>query len=77
MSKAKSTSTPQPRFLAELGKREHEQTTAGRERVAAADAAVAELVARFGNTPERNEAILRAMKRAIAASERIIRASTD
>jgi hypothetical protein len=68
MAKAKDTGASQarPRFLEELQRREHEQTPEGRDDAAEADAAVAELTARFSNTPERREAIVRAMRRFIS-----------
>jgi len=68
MVKTRNTSAPrvQPQFLKELQKREHEQTLEGRDGAAEADAAVADLMARFDDTPERREAIVRAMRRAIS-----------
>ena len=67
MAKAKDAGTSQarPRFLEELQRRELEQTPEGRDGVAEADAAVADLMNRFSDTPERREAIVRAMKRLI------------
>ncbi len=68
MVKARNTSAPrvQPQFLKELQKREREQTLQGRDGAAEADAAVAELLTRFDDTPERREAIVRAMRRAVS-----------
>ena len=68
MAKPKDTGASQarPRFLEELRRREHEQTPEGRDGAVEADTAVAELMTRFSDTPERREAIVRAMKRAIS-----------
>lgn len=68
MIETRDTGAPRarPRFLEELQEREHEQTPQGRSGAAEADAAVAELMAGFSDTPERREAIVRAMRRAIS-----------
>jgi hypothetical protein len=68
MVRTRNTNAPrvQPQFLKELQKREHEQTSEGRDGTAEADAAIADVVARFSDTPERREAIVRAMRRAVS-----------